>query len=215
MVLRGKGNSGVTLIELLVSISLSVLVVGMALALFRDVGSVARLGQGRADAAMQAQTTFAALSNNLMTGGGLLHLGPGKLDLLNRRNRRMIYLWADSTLTLNDRPMKIRLAFMEAVPEGPVRPDWKDFGGGVAWDLDSLDGNRDGAIDFDELDRNRSGQLEPGECRYIARIKLTMTTVHRGIATTQTCIVHPRNRVAAVSGQDAESVMETGGIPEP
>jgi hypothetical protein len=215
MVLKPRGSAGVTLIELLVSISLSVLVIGMALALFKDVGSVARLGQGRAEASMEAQAAFTALSNNLMTGGGLLNLGPGSLELLNLRNRRMKYRWEESTLTLNDRAMKFRLASLEAAPEGPMRPDWKDFGGTVHWDLDSLDGNRDGAIDFEELDRDRSGELEPEECRYIARVRLTMTTVHQGIPTTQTCTVHPRNRVPAVSGQDAEEVMESGGIPEP
>jgi hypothetical protein len=41
-----------------------------------------------------------------------------------------------------------------------------------------------------------------------------MTTVIRGVPNTQTCVVHPRNRVPAADGQDAEDVMESGGIPE-
>ena len=150
-----------------------------------------------------------------MTGGGILHLGPGRLDILNLRNRRMDYRWRDSSLTVNDRTMDFRLASLEAAPQGPRRPDWKGFGGEAPWDLDSLDGNGDGAIDFGELDRDRSGELEPEECRFIASITLTMTTMDRGVPITQTCIVHPRNRVPALEGQEAEDVMESGGIPEP
>ncbi|MDB5049717.1 MAG: hypothetical protein JWO30_2788 [Fibrobacteres bacterium] len=208
------GSPGVTLIEIVIAVSLSTVVIGLALALFKDAGFAARLGQNRRDAAFQAQALFGSLSENLMTGGGILRLGPGRLEILNFRNRRMAYLWADSALTVNGKARDFRLASLEVVPEGPMRPGWKGFSGDAPWDLDSLDGNRDGAIDFEELDRDRSGELDPEECRFIARIRITMTTVIREIPSTQTCVVHPRNRVPAVAGQDAEEVMESGGIPE-
>lgn len=213
---RGPGGSpGVTLIELLIAISLSAMIVGMAMALFKDAGTAARLGRNRRDAAFQAQAMFVSLSNNLMAGRGILRLGPGRLDVLNARNRRVEYAWEDSTLTVNGKPWNFRLASLAVEPEGPMRPDWKGFAGESPWDLDSLDGNRDGAIDFEELDRDRSGQLEPEECRFIARIRITLITVNRGVTATQTCVVHPRNRVPAAAGEEAEEVLESGGIPEP
>ncbi|MDB5105826.1 MAG: hypothetical protein JWP91_3515 [Fibrobacteres bacterium] len=210
-----RGNAGVTLIELLVGISLSTVVVGMVLALFKDAGFAARLGAGRRDAGFQAQAMFASLSENLMTGGGILRLGPGHLEILNLRNRRMDYRWEDSTLKANGKTWNFRLGSLEVIPEGPSRPEAKDFGVETPWDLDSLDGDRDGLIGFAELDRDRSGELEADECRYIARITLRMTTIFHDVPNTQVCVIHPRNRVPVAEGQDAEDLLESGGIPEP
>jgi prepilin-type N-terminal cleavage/methylation domain-containing protein len=216
MVLKESDRQrGVTLIELIMALSLSALVVGMAMGLFRDVGFAARLGAGRRDAGTQAQALFASLADNLMTGGGIMRLAPDRLELLNLRNRRIEYHWQDSTLTANGKTWAFRLASLEAVPSGPRRPDWKAFSGSLPWDLDSLDGNRDGAIDFEELDRDRNGELDPEESRYIATIRLTLTTVYRGVTAVQTCVVHPRNRVPAAIGQTAEEVLGSGGIPDP
>jgi hypothetical protein len=209
------GNSGVTLVELLIAISLSVLVVGMGLALFKDVGNAARLGSGRRDAAFQAQAAFTTLSNSLMSGGGIIRIGPDRLEILSRANRRMDYRWEDSTLSLNGNKFPFRLASLEIKPEGPARPEARDFSIQPAWDLDSLDGDRDGRIDFDELDRDRSGELEPEECRFIGRISLEMKIVFRDLITVQTTSVHPRNRVPAEAGQAAEDVSGFGGIPDP
>lgn len=206
--------SGVTLIELLVGISLSAVVIGFALALFKDAGLAARMGSHRRDAGFQADIAFASLADNLMTGGGILRLAPGRLDLLNIRGRRVGYAWADSILSANENPWDFRLASLEIAPMGPMRPGWKDFAVETPWDLDSLDGDRDGRIDFDELDRDRSGELDPEECRFIAGIRITMTTVERGIATTQACTVHPRNRVPSAAATDDE-IPYDGGIPEP
>lgn len=209
------GASGVTLIELIIAISLSVLVVGMGLALFKDVGFAARLGSGRRDAAFQAQAAFSTLSNNLMSGGGILRIGPDRLEILNRNNLRMDYRWEDSTLTLNGKKFLFRLASLEIKPEGPSRPKARDFSVQAAWDLDSLDGDRDGRIDFDELDRDRSGELEPEECRFIGTISINMKTVFRDLLSEQTTSVHPRNRVPAAAGQAPKDLSGFGGIPEP
>ena len=214
--IRGtRSASGVTLVELLVAISLSVLVVGMGLALFKDVGLAARLGSGRRDAAFQAQTAFTTLSNSLMSGGGILRIGPDRLEILSRNNRRMDYRWEDSTLSLNGNKFAFRLASLEIRPEGPERPEPRDFTIQPAWDLDSLDGDRDGRIDFDELDRDRSGELEPEECRFIGRISIEMKIVFRDLLSVQTMSVHPRNRVPGVTGQPPEDINGFGGIPEP
>lgn len=210
-----RSNSGVTLIELLVAISLSVLVVGMGLALFKDVGSAARLGSGRLDAGFQAQTAFTTLSNSLMSGGGILRIAPDRLVILSRGNRRMDYRWEDSTLSLNGKAFPFRLASLEIRPEGPVRPEAKDFAVQPVWDLDSLDGDRDGRIGFDEMDRDRNGELEPEECRFIGRISVEMKIVFRDLLSVQTTSVHPRNRIPAVTGQESEDGGGFGGIPEP
>jgi prepilin-type N-terminal cleavage/methylation domain-containing protein len=208
-------SRGVTLVELLIALSLSTVVVGLALALFKDVGFAARLGAGNRDAAFQAQAAFGALGENLMTGNGILELGPDKIVLLNRANRRMEYRWEDSTLRLNGKPFGFRVAALAVEPEGPEAPEANGFSVGTPWDLDSLDGDRDGRILFDELDRDRSATLDPEECRYIATVKVTLTTVFRGLPVTQTGILHPRNRVPAVAGDRASDVLESGGIPEP
>ncbi len=211
-----RGSRGVTLIEMLIAVSLSAVVIGMALALFRDAGFAARLGQNRRDAVFQAQALFNSLSGNLMTGRGILRLVPGgRVEVLNARNLRVDYQWGDSLLTANGRAMNFRLASLRVEPEGPTRPAWKGFAATAVWDLDSLDGNRDGSIDFEELDRDRNGELDAEESRFIARIIITMTTINRGIPITQTCTVHPRNRVPATVGEDARDVMESAGVPEP
>ena len=213
---RTQSSPGVTLIELVVAVSLSTVVVGMALALFKDVGFAARLGQNRRDAAFQAQALFVSLSDNLMTGAGILRLEPsGRLEILNAHNRRVDYAWGDSGLTANGKVWNFRLASLELQPEGPIRPAWMGFSGTMAWDLDTLDGNRDGVIDFDELDRDGDGALDPEECRFIARIKITMTTVNHGLPITQTCMVHPRNRIPAAAGEKEADVLGSTGVPDP
>ena len=211
-----RGNSGVTLVELLIAISLSVLVVGMGLALFKDVGAAARLGSGRKDAAFQAQMAFGTLSNSLMSGGGILRIGPDRLVILSRNNRRLDYRWEDSTLSLNGNKFPFRLASLEIRPEGPARPEAGDFAVLPAWDLDSLDGDRDGRIDFDELDRDRNGELESEECRFIGRIAVEMKIVFRDVLSAQAVSVHPRNRVPLDTGRaQEEDVTGLGGIPDP
>jgi hypothetical protein len=225
MVLSGKGpdrafvrdrrSSGVTLIELMTAISLSSLVVLMAMALLKDAGFAARLLGGKRDAASRSQALFAALSENLMAGGGILRMAPDRLEILNARHRTVDYRWGDSAITVNGKPWNLRIASMQVEPEGPSRPGWREFSGLGPWELDSLDGNRDGAIDFSELDRDHSGELEPEECRFIARIRITMVVMDHGVPIGQTCVVHPRNRVPAAAGDAAEDVLEYGGIPEP
>jgi hypothetical protein len=216
--LRMRSIRGGTLVELLIAISLSTVVVGLALALFKDAGFAARLGAGNRDAAFQAQAAFGAISENLMSGNGIVELGPDKVVVLNRANRRMEYRREDSTLSLNGKPFGFKVAALAIEPEGPRRPEGNGFSVGTPWDLDSLDGDRDGRIAFDELDRDRSGALDPEECRFIATVKLTLGTVFRGIPALQTGIVHPRNRVPAVAGDkgnEAADFYESGGIPEP
>jgi hypothetical protein len=209
------GSSGVSLVELLIAISLSVLVVGMGLALFKDVGVAAHLASGRRDAAFQAQAAFATLSNSLLSGGGILRIGPDRLEILNRKNGRLDYRWEDSALALNGNKFKFRLASLEIKPEGPARPEPRDFSIQPAWDLDSLDGDRDGRIDFDELDRDRSGELEPEECRFVGRISIEMKIVIRNVVMVQSTTVHPRNRVPASADQAPEDLSGFGGIPDP
>jgi prepilin-type N-terminal cleavage/methylation domain-containing protein len=212
------GSRGVTLVELLLALSLSAIVVGLALGLFKDAGFAARLGAGNRDAASQAQAAFGALVENLMTGNGMVELGPDEVIVLNRANRRMEYRREDSTLSLNGKPFRFKVAALIVEPEGPRRPEENGFSIGTAWDLDSLDGDRDGRILFDELDRDRSGILNPEECRFIATVKLTLGTVYRGIPVFRTAVVHPRNRVPAVAGAGGDKAadsFEAGGIPEP
>ncbi|MEO7426413.1 MAG: prepilin-type N-terminal cleavage/methylation domain-containing protein [Fibrobacteria bacterium] len=209
------GSPGVTLIELLIAISLSTVVIGLALALFKDAGLAARLGDSRREAAAQAQAVFISLSTNLMTGGGILRLAPGNLRILNARQRPMEYRWEDSVLISNGKTWNFRLASLEVRPFGPKRPERQDFTGGGEWDLDSLDGNRDGSIDFDELDRDRNGELDPEESRYVAVFEISMTIIQRGLPFTQNCKVHPRNRVPSSGNQDFSDAAGKDGIFDP
>lgn len=207
---------GVTLVELLLMISMSVLVVGMALALFKDMGFAARLSQGRRDDAFRAQAFFSGLSANLMTGRGILRLGPGRLDLLNIRNRRVEYRWEDSSLSENGKSRGFQVALFEVEPWGPDRQDGDGyFPGDWPVELDSLDGNRDGRLDVSELDRDRDGELDAEECRYLASLRVTLTIVHHGLPYAWTCIVHPRNHAHASDSLESQYQSPDAWIPEP
>lgn len=215
MVVIRSRQGGVTLIELMVAIAMSTVVVLLAYGLLKDAGFATRLITGKRGAAFEAQAAFASMADNLMTGGGILAIGPEKADVLNRRNRRVTYAVADSSLTVNGVAWKFKLASLKIEANGPAKPDWKAFEGGMPWELDSLDGDRDGRIDFDELDRDRNGVLDPEESRFIATIRVTLIADQRGIPLVQTCLIHPRNRVPAIEGQEAEDILGSGGIPEP
>jgi prepilin-type N-terminal cleavage/methylation domain-containing protein len=186
MVARRGGESGVTLVELLIAISLSSVVVLMALSLFKDVGFAVRL-----------------------TGG------KGEAVVLNRRNRRVTYAWGDSVLKANGKAYGFRLASLSLEPAGPVRPAWQAFAGEMPWELDSLDGDHNGTIDSTELDRNGNGELETEECRFLASVRVTLVASVRGIPITLTTLVHPRNRAREGTGTEDGDPDGPGGIPEP
>ena len=213
----GDGQAGVSLVELLIAISLSAVVVLLALSLFKDVGFAARITGARRDAAFEAHAAFASLTGNLMSGRGISRLADGEAVLLNRGNRRVTYAWSDSVLKANGVPYKFPLASLRIEPYGPVRPVWKAFERELPWELDSLDGNHDGFIDASELDRNGNGELGPEECRFIAALRVTLVASYHGAPIVMTCVVHPRNRVSALVNGDGDSFGETGSeeVPEP
>ena len=210
-----KAQAGVTLIELLLAVSLSSLVVLMALSLFKDVGFAAGFAGGRRDAAFRAQAALGSLSDNLMAGRGVLRLEPGRAELLNRRNLRLTYAWGDSVLTANGVPFKFVLGSLRIDALGPARPAWKPFAGEAAWGLDSLDGNHDGRIDSDELDRDGDGTLDLEECRLIASLRVTLTAAYRGTPLVLTALVHPRNRPSDSAGLASGTDPDPAGIPDP
>lgn len=189
------GQAGLSLIELVVAMSMSALVVGLGLALFKDIGAAARFVAGGRDDALQGRVIFNSLCDNLMAGRGLLSLGSNRIRLLNSAGGKVDYAWEDSSLTVNGKPWGFRLSSLEVTPWGPSLPT------GEEWtrermeyaDLDSLDDDRDGTIDFRELDRDRNGELEPMECRFVSRLTLRMETVRDGVPTVHVATVHPRN----------------------
>jgi hypothetical protein len=190
-----KAERGVSLIELVVALSLSALVVGMGLALYKDVGRAASLAGAGRDEAFRTRVFFNSLCDNLMAGGGLLAVEPGRLRLLSSAGKPVDYRWEDSVLTVNGKSQAFRLAALEVVPWGPSLPsgeEWSRERTEFA-EVDSLDDDRDGLVDFDELDRDRSGELDPYECRYVARVAVRMQTVHQGTLATLQGAVHPRN----------------------
>jgi hypothetical protein len=204
----GAREAGLTLIELLIAISMSSVVVLMALALFRDVGFAARLTGGKREAAFAARAALASLAGNLMTGGGIVRLAPGEAVVLNRRNRRVTYAWADSALKADGKDFGFRLASLRIDPAGPSRPAWKAFSGNTPWELDSLDEDHDGAIGASELDRDGDGELDADECRFLATVRVTLVASARGVPIVLTCVVHPRNRARPGDGT------EDGNDPE-
>lgn len=199
-----RSESGLTMVELMVAVALSGVVAALAMALFKDVGSALYRAQGRERETFQDQALFSALSENLIAGGGILRLAPGELDLLNRSGQKVAYKWEDSTLTINGKAWSMRVSEFKLEPAGPsllVREgmDWRRIADPA---LDTLDGNRDGLIDAEELDRDRNGILETWECRYISQIRITFTTLLKGLPVTQTCLIHPRNHAQSQSLAD-------------
>jgi prepilin-type N-terminal cleavage/methylation domain-containing protein len=207
-----EGTRGVTLIELVAALSLSALVVAMALALYKDVGTAASLLRGRDAGDFSARALFSALSENVLAGGGILSLGDGHLSLVNPAGLRTEYRWEDSTLTVNGHPWPIRLAAMEIRAFGPVLPDaegWSRERMEHA-DVDTLDDDRDGRIDHGELDRDRSGELDAWECRYVAGLSIRMETVREGVAKIDSVLVHPRNRAKSWTENAADRLPGIG-----
>lgn len=207
-----RGSRGATLIELIAAISLSALVVAMALALYKDVGKAASLLRGRSAGEFSARALFSALSENVLAGGGILSLGESHLQLVNPAGRRIEYRWEDSTLTVNGRAWPIRLASLEIRAFGPVLPEsegWSRERMEHA-DVDTLDDDRDGRIDHRELDRDRSGELDAWECRYVAGLSIRMETVREDVANVDSVVVHPRNRAKAWAGDDFDRLPGAG-----
>lgn len=188
-------QAGISLIELIIAMGLSALVIGMGLALFKDIGAAARFIATGRDNALETRAQFNALCDNLLAGQGVLFLSPQNLRVLNVGGMKVDYAWEESTFTVNGRPLGFRLAEMQIDAWGPTLPpgeDWSRDRMEFA-DVDSLDDDRDGEIDFEELDRDRSGDLNPHEARYVARFAIRLKTVHKGIATEHKAQVHPRN----------------------
>lgn len=202
-----KTQSGLSLIELVAALSLSALVLALGMALYRDVGAAVSLVRGTRDDAFEARVVFSSLCDNLLAGGGLLSLGPERVRLLNRAGSRVEYAWSDSTLTVDGKPYGLRIASLEIVPAGPVLPD-EDVSARERMEYaeaDSLDDDRDGAIDFEEMDRDRSGELEPWECRWVARVDVRLSTVRSGTVTVLAGTVHPRNHAREWKGWSGDS----------
>jgi len=210
------GNRGVTLLELIMALALTGLVAAMAVAFWKDAGNAARLTKGRMEAGFQAQALFTSLCENLLAGGGVLSVGPNDLVLVNAHKRRLEYKWSDSTLSVNGKPLGIRIGLFEVAAIGPERPvpEGSSLAAAPSWDLDSLDDDRDGHIDFQELDRNRSGELDLDECRFVASYRITLTIVDGNIPKTLTGLVHPRNHANSQTARDAGGMVGNEGIPE-
>jgi hypothetical protein len=212
---RPRGaQAGITLIELVMALSLSALVAALSLALYRDVGRAARLAGTHKAEDVRARALFGALSENLLAGGGLLHLGPGRVLLLNVAGRRLEYAWEDSTLTVNGKPWPLRLASLRLEPAGPSMPPGEEesrarmeFAA-----VDSLDDDRDGNIDADELDVDGSGELEARECRYVARVALRLVTIADGTTDSLSAVVHPRNRAPGDGGNRPDALDALPGV---
>lgn len=195
VVKRPRPEAGVSLFELLIAISLSTLIVLMALALFRDLGFAARIIGGKRDAAFEARTALGSLAGNIMAGQGILKLAPDGVLLLNRAGRPIDYAWRDSALSANGVPYGFPVASFRLEAQGPRKPDWKAFSGVRPWALDSLDEDGDGGIDGAELDRDGDGKLDARELRFVASVRIILIADHRGTPLEMTCLVHPRNRI--------------------
>jgi hypothetical protein len=205
------GQIGITLIELLVSIALSSLVAIMAFAFFKDAGSAARRTQAHQGIGFQTQAVFSSLTENLLSGGGVLRLGQNRLILLNRQDKIMDYSLVDSTLSINGKALPMRIGEFKIEPIGPVKPEHKGSYRELeqAWELDSLDNDRDGQVTFQELDRDRDDSLSAEECRYVGLYQVRLTTIDHGLTTKLESFIHPRNHLAALTIQNWE-VSEIG-----
>lgn len=190
-----RGQRGVTFIELVVALSMTSLVVVMALALFKDAGLAARLSGSRGEQDRNARTFFSSLTDNLLSGGGILSLGPERLRLLNVSGRPMEYAWGDNTLKVNGQPWPVQVVSLELETWGPSLPPG-EAGSREKMEyaeVDSLDDDHNGLIDFSELDRDRSGELETQEARYIGKVMIRMRLARDGILDSLVAVVHPRN----------------------
>jgi prepilin-type N-terminal cleavage/methylation domain-containing protein len=190
-----RGQRGLSLLELLIAVSLAGMVVGMALALYKDVFKTAGFAGQRLQGEEKAQSAFTSLVRNLRYGAGMVRLSENSLELLNISGRKLEYRWEDSVLSVDGNPRSFRLASLKVEAMGPSiplgsdgYPDWN-----LAPALDSLDEDRDGAIDFDELDRDGDGELDLEECRFVSHVRLTMVSAVSDPPSTRTALIYPRN----------------------
>lgn len=193
---------GITLLELLASLSLAVAVGLLSYTLYRQSQGTLKQWFSRQDSQAQ-QLAFSRLwSNLLLRGQGLLEVGESGLEVLTADGRRL-RLWqefGDSLATLNGKDRSDSICDLKIKVWGSfLNPD--PFSGSLlstenpALRDDSLDTNRDGLIDFSELDGDRDNSLDSLELGHVRLIEMQWRRCGEKPGQRR-LVVAPRNRVA-------------------
>ncbi len=187
-----NSRRGVTLLELMASLSLAVVVGLLAWSMFRQEGGAIRHLLGRSQRHAQGTAFTETLAQGLILGKGLRDLSPTSIRWIDRQGqlRQLGMAWGDSVLhSETHRPLDSVCGFQVSAL-GRQSPS-SQFGFSSE-PRDSLDSDDNGFVDWEELDQNHDDVLDSSE---IPELRLVVLTWHAcGDTTGHRLVVCPRNR---------------------
>jgi hypothetical protein len=205
-----KHSRGISLLELLASLSLAMVVGLLAYSLYRQGQGTLKQWFKRHDA-QSRHLAFSQLQTHLLLRGqGLVEVAEQALEVVTVDGRRMRLeqAFGDSVATLNGKApidsicdLQIK-AFGAALSPDPfqmpgMRANAENLSQGIAQGLrdDSLDTNRDGLIEFSELDVNQDNRLDSLELGRTRLIEMQWRRCGESHARHR-LVIAPRNRVS-------------------
>jgi hypothetical protein len=200
-----KRSSGITLLELLASLSLAMVVGLLAYSLYRQSQGTLKQWFKRHDA-QSRHFAFSRLNSNLLLRGqGLVEVTEQAIEVVTSDGRRLRLeqAFGDTAATLNGKTpidsvcdLKIR-AFGAALSPDPFSMGEQGNAQNTHQSLrdDSLDTNRDGLIEFSELDQNQDNRLDSLELGRTRLIEMQWRRCGDSHARHR-LVLAPRNRVA-------------------
>jgi prepilin-type N-terminal cleavage/methylation domain-containing protein len=153
------GQAGFSLAELLVALSLTAVITGMAWSFYRFTHSQVTVREEKALAFDNALSLLDAVSANIRQSRATVSLGPSAWVFITRRGDTASYAYRNDTLYFN----RLALTVAGGPPAGFA---FSGFGSDSALDID---GDRE--VVFRELDLNNDRRLDGPELRCLTAIR--------------------------------------------
>lgn len=188
-----KLQRGLTLLELMASLSLAVVVGLLAWSMFRQEGNAIRHLLGRSQHHAKANAFTEVLAQGLIQGKGLRELSPTSIQWIDRQGgrRQLGSSWGDSVLrSETHRPLDSICGFQVSAQGKQTLSSAQGFS---SVSSDTLDRDDNGTVDWEELDQNHDDLLDTAE---LPELRLVILTWHAcGDTTQHRLVASPRNRV--------------------
>ena len=197
MVLNNNSNQeGVTLLELIVGITLSMAAAALAYMLFVNVQRQIFQKQTKSESEFNLDVVSHTLKNILMQSERILEVHEQELSIRKAGGEKIRIHLEDSILKFNETPLLNKITGLEISVFGPIITDTDNSLGNLPYQtrqLISWDSDQNEILEFEELDRDDSGILETIECDYIGLITITIFRSMKGPRNSAQFSVHIRN----------------------